>query len=99
MANELDYFWGRISGNSHLEPNSMDSNNIPNPTIKYFQMILAYTIFGKEENITSVSRDEIFIIFCVFQSRSVNATTFMLANLDRIGHATYEPILIEALLQ
>lgn len=98
MDNELGYFRGSISGNSHPEPNSMDSNSIHNPTIKYFHMILAYTLFGKQKSITSVSRDELFIIFCVFQYRPINATTFMLYNLDRIGHATHEPILIWGLV-
>lgn len=98
MDNKVDYFWGSIFGNSHPEPNSMDSNSIHNLTIKYFHMILAYTVFGKEENITSVFRDKVFIIFCVFQSRPVNVVTFMLANLDRIAHATHRPILIGGLL-
>lgn len=98
MDNELDYFWGRIFGNSHPEPNSMDSSSIHNLSIRYFHMILAYTLFRKKESITFVSKDEIFIIFCVFQSRPVNAATFMLANLDRIAHATQGPILIGGLV-
>lgn len=61
-------------------------------------MIIAYILFGEEANITFVSKDELFIIFCVFQSRLVNDATFMLANLDRIAHATHKSILIEGIV-
>jgi hypothetical protein len=48
-------------------------------------MILAHTIFAKLENDTSVSKEELFIIFCAYQGRPVNIATFMLANLDKLS--------------
>lgn len=72
----------------------MNSTQIQNSAIRFFHMILAYTLFGKSESSTIVSRDELFIMFCVFQSRPFNVAAFMLANLDRISRATHCPILI-----
>lgn len=94
MELELDFFWGSIARNHQPEPNSMYSTSTHNPTIRYFHKILAHTLLGKEENITSVSRDELFIMFCVFQSQPINVATFMLSNLDRIAQNTNGPILI-----
>lgn len=81
LARELDYFWSRISRETPTEPNSRNSTQIHSPVIRYFHMILAYTLFGKLESSAIVPRDELFIMFCVFQSRPVNVATFMLANL------------------
>lgn len=94
MARELDYFWSRISGEILTEPNSRNSTQIHNPAIRYFHMILAYTLFWKLDSSTIVSRIELFIMFFVCQSRIVNVVTFMIANLSRISRATHGPILI-----
>lgn len=94
MTRELDYLWTKISGDTRTEPDSRHSSQIHNPAICYFHMVLAYTLFGKPESNTIVSRDELFILFCVFHSMPVNVETFMLANLDRIAHATHGSILI-----
>src|ERR1043165_4716084 len=73
MDFELDYFWGTLTGNYHPEPDSMDNNEIHNPAIRYFHKILAHTIFGKEQNQTVVSKDEVFLLYCMNQGRPVNA--------------------------
>lgn len=65
IVRELDYFWSRISRETLTEPNSSQSTKIHNPIICYFYIILAYTLFGKPESSTVVSRDELFIMFCV----------------------------------
>lgn len=59
---DLNFFWGTITGNYHPKPHNMFSANIHNPVIHNFHKILAHTLFGKEENITSVSRDKLFIL-------------------------------------
>lgn len=94
ISRELYYLWIRISEETLTEPSTIHSIQIHNPAIFYFHMILAYTLFGKPESSTIVSRDELFIMLCVFQSRLVNVVTFMLGNLDRIANATHGPILI-----
>lgn len=95
---DLDYFWGTITRNYHHEPHTMFSENIHNPVIRYFHKILAHTLFSKEENIISVSRDDVFIMYYASQGRPVNAATFMLVNLDRITQDIQGTILIRGLV-
>lgn len=66
MACELDYIWSRISGETLTESDSRNSTQIHNPTIRYFYMILAYTLSGKSESSTIVYKDKLFIMLCVF---------------------------------
>lgn len=98
MQYDLDNFWGSISRKANPEPDSIHTNLIHNPTIRHFQMVLAHTLFGKCENITIVSKEELIILFCVFQSRHINTVTFMLASLDIISQAVVKPILIRGLV-
>ncbi|KAI5405408.1 hypothetical protein KIW84_052261 [Lathyrus oleraceus] len=87
---ELNYFWGSITRNNHPESDLMHPENIHNPAIRYFHKILAHTLFGKEQNITSVSKDELFIMYYASQAIHVNAVTFMIANLDYIPPSPLE---------
>lgn len=59
---DLDYFWGNITRNYHPKPHTIFSENIHNPVIRYFHKILAHALFSKEENITVVSKDKLFIL-------------------------------------
>ena len=81
LDTDLDFFWGSIAGNNHPEPSDLYSESIHNPAIRYFHKIIAHTLFGKEQNVTSVSRDELFIMCCASQSRPVNGVAYMLANI------------------
>lgn len=76
----------------------MHSESIHNPAIRYFHKILAHTLFGKERNITIVSRDELFIMYCASQNRPVNRSTFMLANFERIIKTEHASILVGVLV-
>ncbi|CAJ2652102.1 unnamed protein product [Trifolium pratense] len=84
MDYELCNFWGSISGEPNSDPADRTNQKIHNPAIRYFHMILAHTIFGKQENDTTVSKDELFIMFCAFQGRPVNLAPFVLANLQKL---------------
>ncbi|MCI32077.1 hypothetical protein A2U01_0053289 [Trifolium medium] len=84
MDYELQNFWGSISGDPNAEPDDRFSTQIHNPAIRYFHMILAHTIFGKSKNDTAVTKEELFIKFCVSKGRPVNIAPFILANFDRI---------------
>lgn len=95
---ELNYFWGSITGNNHPEPDLMHSENIHNPAIRYFHKILTHTLFGKEQNITSLSKYEFFIMYYASQARPVNVITFIIANLDCMAQANHGPILIGGLV-
>ncbi|KAI5383394.1 hypothetical protein KIW84_070701 [Lathyrus oleraceus] len=81
VDHQLDLFWGSITGNDHPESDLMHSDNIYNSVIRYFHKILAHTLFGKEQNRTFVSKDELFIMYYASQARPVNTATFMIANL------------------
>ena len=61
-------------------------------------MILAYTLLGKPVSDTSVTKDELCILMCVFQSRPVIGAAFMLAKMFIIARATHGPILIGGLV-
>lgn len=95
---DLKFLWGTITGNYHPESHTMFSVNIHHPIIRYFVKILAHTLFGKEENINVVSRDELFILHCASQGRLVNVVAFMLANLDKIARETHDTIIIGGLV-
>src|SRR3954466_15418830 len=64
---ELERYWGKITGNDNPEENEFQSENIHNPTFRYFHKIIAHYIFGKPDNVTEVSREELFIMFCTSQ--------------------------------
>jgi hypothetical protein len=84
IDSELQYYWGSISGNPNADPLSRYSTEIDNPAIRYFHMIIAHTFFGKPVNNKTVSKEELFIMFCVSQERPVNAAAFLLANIVKI---------------
>lgn len=95
---ELDYFWGSLTGNDDPEEHEFRAESIHNPAFRYFHKILAHTLFGKKQNFTQVSRDELFIIFCASQNRPVNGAAYMLANFTLIAQDTRAPILIGGLV-
>lgn len=47
-------------------------------------MVAAQTFFRKTENIGPVSKEEVFLIFSIFQSRSVHSDDFLMACLAKI---------------
>ena len=89
---ELDYFWGSISGILNPEPEDFVSENIHNPAFRYFHKILAHTIFGKPQNVTTVSKDELFIMFCASQNRPVNAITYLIRTFVDLIDTDHAPI-------
>lgn len=76
----------------------MFSENIHNPDICYIHKILAHTLFGMEENITYVSRDDLLIMYYASQYRPMNSANFMLVNLDTIARETQGTVLIGGLV-
>ena len=62
MDSQLDHFWGEIFDLRHESSIPRHSSEIHNPSIRYFHMILAFTLFGKPRNDTLVSKEELFII-------------------------------------
>src|SRR3954468_23918967 len=91
---ELERYWGKITGNDNPEENEFQSENIHNPAFRYFHKIIAHYIFGKPDNVTEVSREELFIMFFSSQNRPVNAIAFMLTNFERITQDEVSPIRI-----
>lgn len=50
-------------------------------------MVLEKTFFGKSENTVIVSKEELFIMFSVFQSRPIHYASFLLASLNTIANS------------
>ena len=98
LDSQLDYFWGEISTTRHDSSILRHSSEIHNPTIRYFHMLLSFSFFGKPQNDTLVSKEELFIMFCVFRSRPVIGTSFMLARLLSIAQAPHGPISVGVLV-
>lgn len=68
LEHELNYLWGNITDNDNPDPAEMCSESIHNPAIRYFHMILVHTLFGKEVHVTTMSCDELFIMYCASQN-------------------------------
>ncbi|KAK2423477.1 hypothetical protein QL285_033928 [Trifolium repens] len=84
METKLEYYWVSIFGNPNATPEARFSTEIHNPTIRYFHMIIAHTFFGKQPNNTTVTKEELFLMFCISQSSPVNAAAFLLSNFTKI---------------
>ena len=98
LDSQIDYFCGEISTLRHDSSIPRHSSEIHNPTIRYFHMIMSFTLFGKPQNDKLVSKEELFIIFCVFRSRPVVGTSFKLARLPSITQAPHGPICVGGLV-
>lgn len=92
MQNELDKFWSDITGGGGPDPSIQLLNRIHNPALRYFQMILAQTFFGKSETDEHVSAEEIFMLFCTTQSRPVASRNFLIDNLNLTVRSSEGPI-------
>ena len=63
----------------------MHPHLIHNHAIRYFHMVAAQTFFGKAKNIGPISKEEVFLMFSIFQSRSVYFVSFLMADLDKVA--------------
>ncbi|PNX95489.1 hypothetical protein L195_g018682 [Trifolium pratense] len=84
IESELKCYWRSILGNPNSTPDARNSTEIHNLALRYFHMIIARTFFGKSVNNTTVSKAERCVMFCVYQSLTINAATFLLANFVKI---------------
>ncbi|KAI5414228.1 hypothetical protein KIW84_058388 [Lathyrus oleraceus] len=57
--------------------------------------LYAQTFFGKARNIDPVSREELFFIFSLFQSRPINFAAFLLTSLYRVANKVIENIYVD----
>ncbi|MCI22708.1 hypothetical protein A2U01_0043884, partial [Trifolium medium] len=74
------------------------SSRIHNPTIRYFQKVLAQSVFVRGDSSGNVNSKELFFIDCVFQSRPIHTAAFMLANMQTIAEAKKGAIVIGGLI-
>lgn len=88
MQYELDNLWGSITMEAPTNLKRLNASLIHNPAITYFQMVLAHTFFGKSDNNDIVSKEELFIMLCVFKFGPVHYDAFLLVNLDTIAKST-----------
>lgn len=94
MQWELDFLWGTIIEVYPPDYERMNPSIIHNPTIRYFQMVIAQTFFGKAENIGLLSKEKVFIIFSIFQSCSVHSDAFLIENLAKVTAQVVENIYV-----
>ena len=74
------YFWQRLFGETTTDWEGLNSTYIHNPTIRYLHCILAYIIFGRENN-GKVNSKELYFVHCALAPARVNPTPFMLAHM------------------
>lgn len=91
---ELDIFWESLTGLSSFEHPEPHADYIHNPAFRYFHHILSHTLFGKEQNNTIVSRDELFIMLCAVQNRPVNGVAFLLVTIEKMLQDDNMPIVM-----
>jgi hypothetical protein len=84
IESELEYYWWSISGNPNSASDARNNTEIHNPAIRYFHMIIAHTFLGKPVSNNDVSREELFMMFCVSQTQPINAATILLTNFAEI---------------
>lgn len=94
MQHELNDFWASLIEDFPPNYERINYTIIYNPTIRYFQMVLAHTLFRRCENMEPFTKEKLFIIFSVFQSRLINSATFLLSSLYKISNSTRGFILV-----
>ena len=60
---------------------TLNATYIHNPAIRYFHRVLGHTVFGRVNN-HKVNSKELFFLHCVFTPIALNATPFLLANIQ-----------------
>lgn len=98
MQYEVHNLWGNITIIAQPDHERMNSTLIQNPTIRYFHMVLAQTFYGKSGSIDKVSKEELFIMFSIFQYRPVNFAASLLANPDVIANSKRGDIFVSGIV-
>lgn len=80
----LETFRKNTTNRDNIDPSTQFSRYIDNPIIRYFQMILAQTSFGRSDTCEPLSEEELFILHCITESDSVESGTFLITNLRHI---------------
>lgn len=91
-------FWQRLTGERTASTKGRKSSHIHNPAIRYFQKVLAHTIFGRGDSSGNVNSEELYFIDAVFRPRWIHSAAFMLAKMQKIATATTGAIAIGGLI-
>lgn len=98
MGKEVEKFWSNISGGGSRDPSTQLSQAIHNPAMRYFQMILAHSFLGRLDAETLLSEEEIFLLFCVSQSRPVACGKFLPCGLNSVARSFEGVIHVEGIV-
>lgn len=90
-------FWQRLSDETTTDWEGLKSTYIHNPSIRYLHRILAYTIFGRENN-GKVNSKELYFLHCALAVAQVNPTPLMLSHMKSVAHRTTCVICIGGLI-
>lgn len=74
------------------DPSIQFSTYIHNPTLRYFQMILAHTFFGRSGGSEPISVEELIFLYRIAESEPVESGIFLIANLEDVSRSIKGPI-------
>ena len=97
-TSEFPLVWQQLTRDLATGTSGNKSSHIHNPAIRYFQKVMAHTIFGRGESTRNVNSKELFFIDSVFQARRIHTTAFMLANMQATAKAAKGAIVIGGLI-
>lgn len=95
---EFGPFWQRLTSELAISLEGRISSHIHNPTIRYFQKVLAHTNFGRGNNNGNVNSKELYFIDVVFHRWRIHTVAFMLAKMQEIEKARISGIMIGGLI-
>lgn len=78
-------FWTVITGRTDYTSKGEKASGIQNPCFLYAQKGLAYTLFGRGDNMGVATQWELFFMYSMVQNQAINVITFVTDYFGRVG--------------